>query len=111
MAMLWRSMTNHPTIQLSRLREIGWTLWDPIGLADENGSYGDGCADEYDGHLLHVVSLIRHGRSNGEAVTYLTSTAADHMGLTAVDTDAAAATVHAIADYLSTLSDGPKTRR
>lgn len=47
-------MTTFPKIQLTRLREIGWKLWDPIGLADENGSCDEERADEYDQYLLHV---------------------------------------------------------
>jgi hypothetical protein len=41
-----RTMTHPTKIQLSRLREIGWKLWDPIGLADDKGSPPEGCADE-----------------------------------------------------------------
>lgn len=104
-------MTIYPKIQLSRLREIGWTLWDPIGLADENGSCGEGCADEYDGYLLHVVSMLCRNSSKEEATTYLVGIASDHMGLSVVDPDAAAATARAIADYLTSLPDGPKTIR
>ncbi len=102
-------MLYYPKIQLSRLREIGWRLWDPIGLADENGSCGEGCADEYDGYLLHVVSMLYRGSSKDEATTYLVGIVSDHMGLSVVDSDAAAATARAIADYLTSLSDGPKT--
>ena len=102
-------MTIYPKIQLSRLREIGWTLWDPIGLAGENGSCGDGCADEYDGYLLHVVSMLCRDSSKEEATTYLVEIASDHMGLSVVH--AAAATARAIADYLTSLPDGPKTVR
>lgn len=104
-------MAIYPKIQLSRLREIGWKLWDPIGLADEHGSCGEGCADEYDSYLLHVVSMLCRNCSKNEATTYLVEIASDHMGLSAVDPDAAAATAHAIADYLTSLPDGPKTVR
>lgn len=103
------SMTLYPKIQLSRLREIGWKLWDPIGLADDAGSPGEGCADEYDRYLLHVVSMICRGGSKNEATAYLTGIASEHMGLSVVDAGAAAATSHAIADYLTSLADGPKT--
>jgi hypothetical protein len=48
-------------IQLSRLRAIGWSTWDPIGIRDpcENE---DGCVDEYDSYLLHVVSTLHSHR-------------------------------------------------
>ena len=104
-------MTIYPKIQLSRLREIGWKLWDPISLADENGSCGEGCADEYDRYLLQVVSKLCRGSSKDEAATYLIGIASDHMGLSVVDPDAATATASAIADYLASLPDGPKTVR
>ena len=40
-------MADIPFIALSRLREIGWSAWDPIGLADS-----DCPRDEYDAYLL-----------------------------------------------------------
>lgn len=102
-------MAFRPKVQLSRLREIGWTLWDPIGLADEHGVYDDRCADEYDGYLLHVVSILCGDGSKEEATIYLITIADDHMGLSITDRDAAAATAHAIAVYLTSLPDGPNT--
>jgi hypothetical protein len=105
------SMTLYPKIQLSRLREIGWKLWDPIGLANNGGSPDEGCADEYDRYLLHVVSMISRGGSKKEATAYLTNMASEHMGLSVVDAEAAAATSQAIADYLTSLPMGPKTAR
>lgn len=104
-------MTLYPKTQLSRLREIGWKLWDPIGLAHNGGSPDEGCADEYDRYLLHAVSMISRGGSKDEAAVYLTGIASEHMGLSVVDADAATATAQAIADYLISLPDGPKTVR
>jgi hypothetical protein len=104
-------MTLYPKIQLSRLREIGWQHWDPIGLAHNGSSPDEGCADEYDRYLLHVVSMISRGGSKDEATVYLTGIASEQMGLSVVDAEAAAATAHAIADYLISLPDGPKTVR
>ncbi len=105
------SMTLYPKIQLSRLREIGWKLWDPIGLAYNGGSPDEGCADEYDRYLLHVVSMISRGNLKDEAAAYLTNIASNHMGVSVVSAQAAAATSHAIADYLTSLPDGPRTVR
>lgn len=102
-------MTLSPRIQLSRLREIGWKLWDPIGLADGTGSSGEGYADEYDHYLLHVVSMLCRGATKAETTAYLIGITSKHMGLSVVTADAAAATSHAIADYLASLPDGPKT--
>ena len=101
-------MILYPGIELSRLREIGWKYWDPIGLAYDEGSPDDGCADEYDRYLLHVVGMISRGGSEDEAAAYLINIAAEHMGLRNADAEAAAATSHAIADYLTSLPDGPK---
>ena len=105
------SMTLRPKIQLSRLREIGWKLWDPIGLSHDGGSPDEGCADEYDQYLLHVVSMISRGGSKDEATAYLISIATEYMSLSVVDAQAAAATSHAIAAYLMSLPDGPKIVR
>ena len=105
------SMTLYPKIRLSRLREIGWKLWDPIGLADDESSPDEGCADEYDRYLLVVASMICRGGSKNEAAAYLTGIASEHMGLSVADAGAAAATSNAIADYLISLPDGPKTVR
>jgi hypothetical protein len=100
-------MTLYPKIQLSRLRAIGWELWDPIGLTSHHGSPLKECADEYDPYLLHVVGIIRRLGSRAEATAYLLSIASEHMGLSHVDADAAAATSGAIADYLASLPEDP----
>ena len=104
-------MALYPKIQLSRLREIGWKLWDPIGLGHNGSAPDEGCADEYDRYLLHVVSMISRGGSKEEATVYLAGIASEHMGLSVVDADAAAATANAIAEYLASLPDGQKTIR
>ena len=43
-----------PTFEIARLREIGWTLWDPIGLAP----IGDDCDDEHDRYLLQMAAIL-----------------------------------------------------
>ncbi|PWR22614.1 hypothetical protein [Zavarzinia aquatilis] len=104
-------MIFHPRIELSRLRDIGWKHWDPIGLAHRDDVPDEAWADEYDRYLLHVVRMICHGGSKREATAYLIGIASGHMGLSSVNADAAAATSQAIADYLMSLPDGPKTVR
>ena len=101
-------MTHYPNIQLSHLRDIGWKLWDPIGLADDEGTPDEGCANEYDRYLLDVVSMFCRGGSRNEATAYLINIASEYMGLSVVDAGAAAATSNAIADYLTSLPDGPR---
>lgn len=103
-------------IKLSRLREIGWALWDPIGLRNFSGDdWKDGgpCADEYDGYLLQVVSRLRRGEPTSAVVAYLEQVEADRMGLAVNEATrtAATATVTAIADYLSTSPPGPRKVR
>ena len=91
------------SIQLSRLREIGWSKWDPIGLKDEVQESGT-LASEYDSYLLHVASLLKHGRSDAEAVEYLTAIATKHMDLSKVNRKAAERTVDAIRSYIEGLT-------
>ncbi len=104
-------MSTERRLQTSRLREIGWRHWDPIGLADDEGSPPEGRENEYDQYLLHVVSMIDRGASTAEAAEYLKKTASESMGLTATDANAAAATADAIADYLLSLPEGQRTVR
>ena len=47
-------MSEIPTFEIARLREIGWTLWDPIGLAPIR----DDCDDEYDRYLLQMAAML-----------------------------------------------------
>ena len=53
-------MSKRPKLRLSRLRDIGWSLWDPIGLND----FGDDWesvtfADEYDSYLIKVAGMLK----------------------------------------------------
>ena len=104
---------NEPSrVEISRLREIGWSLWDPIGLREiSDGDWQDGgaCADEYDSYLLQVVGKLRRGEPVSEVVAYLEDTETGHIGLTEKETtrSRAEATVAAIREYLSTLQQGP----
>jgi hypothetical protein len=71
-----------PKIKLARLREIGWELWDPIGLLDEFESWqGESFADEYDRYLLHVAAHLQQGESVQAMVAYLKVIETDYMGL------------------------------
>lgn len=107
-------MNRYPKIKLSLLRDIGWKLWDPIGLGSQGESWPEDCADEYDRYLLHVVGMLNQGKSSEEAVEYLGWVRAEHMGMgpsTAVERQARVATVKAITAYLQTLPDGPLSVR
>ena len=105
-------MSDVPKVQLSRLRQIGWSLWDPIGLRElSDGEWRDGgaCADEYDGYLLQVVARLRHGASVAEVAAYLEDSEVGHIGLTRSATTGprAMATVEAVREYLTTIPAGP----
>ena len=105
-------MNRYPKIQLSILRQIGWDEWDPIGIRGfEDDDWRTDAADEYDSYILHVVSLLRNGKSETEAINYLDLVASEHMGLgprSQEQRQASAHTVRAIAAYLRTLPDGPE---
>lgn len=94
-------MTAQPKIRHSRLRKIGWTLWDPIGLGEpvsdkQRSSY----ADEYDSYLLRAAHLVRSGAPVADVVGYLVNIESEYMGLgIRADTRSRAdAVVKAIAD-------------
>ena len=80
-----RKGSGHPRMKLSRLRDIGWTIWDPIGLLPPNVSWSDeechSFADEYDTYLLRAAGKLQNGDSQDEVVAYLTEIEEDHMGL------------------------------
>lgn len=104
-------MSDLPKVKLSRLREIGWSLWDPIGLCElSDGEWQEGgaCADEYDGYLLQVVGRLRRGDPADNVSAYLADTEVGHIGLTrnATTGPRAKATVEAIAQYLASLPPG-----
>lgn len=105
-------MSEPSKVKLSRLREIGWSQWDPIGLSqmgDDHWKDGGPCADEYDSYLLGVVGRLRRVGPASDAVSYLEEIEIDHMGggRNSTTRSRAEATVAAIADYLATLPAGP----
>lgn len=61
-------MSSRPTFQLSRLREIGWAKWDPIGLGGPDHGWP---ADEYDTYLLQAAGQLWNGHSEAEVTDYL----------------------------------------
>jgi hypothetical protein len=95
-------MSNTPPTNLEPLRQIGWSLWNPIGLDDAWKADGP---DEYDRHLLHVADMSEGGASESDAAEYLIRIAAEHMGLTHVDPRAAVATASAIFTYVESTRD------
>lgn len=73
---------HHPKIDIGRLREIGWSLWDPIGLDGKTGVWRqESFADEYDAYLIRAAGMLRNQCDIDEVVSYLFFVETDHMGL------------------------------
>ncbi|WP_170418450.1 hypothetical protein [Ruegeria atlantica] len=74
-----------PQLRLPRLRDIGWKLWDPIGLLGPEDNWQDEeCApfaDEYDAYLQTAAVMLRRGEERRRVVDYLVQVEAVHMGL------------------------------
>jgi len=74
-----------PKLKLSRLRDIGWSLWDPIGLLGPNQRWDEGeaqaFADEYDTCLIEAAGLLRRGIPDQDVVELLVRIETAHMGL------------------------------
>ncbi|SPF75446.1 hypothetical protein ALP8811_00434 [Aliiroseovarius pelagivivens] len=79
------SQSLHPKIDLSRLRDIGWRLWDPIGLMSDGENWNDdeylSFVDEYDTYLMNAAGQLRRGASDAEVVSYLVKVETEFMGL------------------------------
>ena len=99
-------MATGPEVRLSRLRDIGFRDWDPIGILAAGEPWQDHpAADEYDRYLLELVGRLVRGAGDAEAVDFLIGIESGHMGLgtSATAADRAAATVRSIRDYLDGL--------
>lgn len=79
-------ITAPPSIKLSRLRDIGWSHWDPIGLLGLGERWHDesakSFADEYDTYLIAAAGMLRRGVPDHEVVVYLAEIETDHMAMT-----------------------------
>lgn len=79
----------HPRVKLSKLRDIGWALWDPIGLMGSDGFFSGKwseeanlrIADEYDTYLISAASQLRRGEPRKQVVSYLVQIESEYMGL------------------------------
>lgn len=69
-------MAARPTFNLFRLRDIGWTEWNPISL--ERAESAD---DEYNAYLLQAAGRLWNGQSEEAVAAYLAHIEANHMGL------------------------------
>jgi hypothetical protein len=78
-----------PKVKLSKLRDIGWGHWDPIGLMTPNGFFPGkwdkepnlSFADEYDSYLISAASQLRRGTPRETVIEYLIEIETHHMGL------------------------------
>ena len=98
---------SNPRVKLSKLREIGWESWDPIGIRDMvNGDYSEGPADEYDSYLMAAYGMLSRGKSETEVASYLNDIASNHMGLGPANDDGASCheTAHRLAELLKALT-------
>jgi hypothetical protein len=94
-------MSGRLRFKLSRLREIGWALWDPIGLRGFEGTPND----EYDSYLLQAAAQAEKGADVEDTVHFLASIEREHMGLDDSESviPRARATAAAIQDYAAEL--------
>ena len=65
-----------PKLKMSRLREIGWAEWNPIGL-----NRSESADDEYDSYLLQAAGRLWNGESEEAVASYLGDIEANQMGL------------------------------
>ena len=73
-------------IDMHRVREIGWSRWDPIGLGGTEGSWkGEPFEDEYDAYLLRAAGMLRNGQDPEDVADYLLHIEIEHMGLRVPD--------------------------
>ena len=94
-------MSEIPTLHLSRLREIGWSQWDPIGLRPPD----EGFVDEYDRYLLQAAAKLWRSESDEIVLEYLIHIEVEAMGVGKSPTarTRASATVSALNDYIEEL--------
>lgn len=62
----------HPNVDFDRLREIGWSLWDPIGLLGLTGGWRDEpYEDEYDRYLYNAAQMLKNNCDVDDVADYL----------------------------------------
>ena len=62
----------NPNVDFDRLREIGWSLWDPLGLLGVTGGWrGEPYEDEYDRYLYNAAQMLKNSCSVDDVSDYL----------------------------------------
>ena len=81
---------DHPDIDFNRLREIGWSLWDPIGLLSlREGWKGASYEDEYDRYLYNSAQMLKNNCSVDDVADYLFLIQSRYMGMGPKESDRA----------------------
>jgi hypothetical protein len=70
-------MNSRSTLQLSKLREIGWQHWDPLGLRGSEHT----SPDEYDTFLIHAAGRLWDGAAEQDVTDYLLKAETDSMAI------------------------------
>lgn len=65
---------------LQTIRDIGWRLWDPIGLGGPDGPPAE-AIDEYDSYLLEAVAMLQAGNPLQAVIAMLMDIESEHMAL------------------------------
>jgi hypothetical protein len=92
------------TLDLNRLREIGFSKWDPVELMRNRETWvGTKFQNEYDHYMIHVADRLIVGDNEAELVAYLVEVERDQIGLGTADCSKtrAAATVAAIKAHVN----------
>jgi hypothetical protein len=91
-------------LDLNRLREIGFSIWDPIQLMRDRTTWvGTKFQNEYDYYLIRVADRLGAGDDDAELVAYLVGVECVDMevGTAAVSAPRARATVAAIKAHVN----------
>ena len=57
-------------------------MWDPIGILSSGEPWeGHPAADEYDGSLARLTTMLRDGASDGDCIQFLIDVETKRMGL------------------------------
>ena len=90
-------MPKRAKVDLAKLRDIGWSKWDPIGLREKRAQAD--IEDEYDRYLLRAASLLLNGAEDSRVTDYLVGVAKG-MGLSTINSAAATETVREIRAHI-----------
>lgn len=83
-----------------KLRHIGWTLWDPLGLLLPGERWQDDPGmDEYDTYLLKVAKRFKAGQDREGLVKYLVGIERHAMG--GRDSEDAVSRAEAVVDAIA----------